>query len=139
MTPGALLLELRAAGAVLRVVGGRLEAKHIPPALAPLARAHAAELRGLLAPAAPPAVVDHQVEQLPDAAPAVALGYLELDGIRRLGPIRGPPLAAPSAAVDPARAAAWRQAYRRRLDAGLDPESAERLTCTTHGPRPEAA
>ena len=63
MTPGALLLELRAAGAVLRVVGGRLEAKHIPPALAPLARAHAAELRGLLAPPA-------HVEQLPAAPPA---------------------------------------------------------------------
>ena len=88
----------------------------------------------LLAPAAPPAVVDHQVEQLPDAA--LALGYLELDGIRRLGPIRGRPLAAPSAAVDPARAAAWRQVYQRRLDAGLDPESAARLTTTTHGPRP---
>lgn len=52
MTPGALLSELRAAGAVLRVVEGRLEAKRLPPALAPLARAHAAELRGLLA--APP-------------------------------------------------------------------------------------
>lgn len=48
MTPAALLSELRAAGAVLRVVGGRLEAKALPPTLAPLARAQAAELRGLL-------------------------------------------------------------------------------------------
>lgn len=134
MTPEALLGDVRAAGGELLLVGGRLAGKHIPPNLAALVKAHAAELRGLLAPAAPPAVVDHQVEQLPDAA--LALGYLELDGIRRLGPIRGPPLAAPSAAVDPARAAAWRQGYQRRLDAGLDPESAARLTTTTHGPRP---
>ena len=155
MTPGALLLELRAAGAVLRVVGGRLEAKHIPPALAPLARAHAAELRGLLAPAAPTAPVDHQVEQLPAAPPTPAsswalpprpagsgpLGYLdtvERDGLLVLGPIRGrATLASPSAAVDPGRAAAWFEAHDRRLAAGLDPESAERLTCTTHGPRPD--
>ena len=134
MTPEALLGDVRAAGGELLLVGGRLAGKHIPPNLAALVKAHAAELRGLLAPAAPPAVVDHQVEQLPDAA--LALGYLELDGIRRLGPIRGRPLAAPSAAVDPARAAAWRQVYQRRLDAGLDPESAARLTTTTHGPRP---
>ena len=134
MTPAALLGDVRAAGGELLLVGGRLAGKHIPPNLAALVKAHAAELRGLLAPAAPPAVVDHQVEQLPDAA--LALGYLELDGIRRLGPIRGRPLAAPSAAVDPARAAAWRQVYQRRLDAGLDPESAARLTTTTHGPRP---
>ena len=91
---------------------------------------------------APPAAVDHQVELRQDAGPGAALGHLdavELDGLLVLGPIRGRALAAPSAAVDPGRAAAWRQAYRRRLDAGLDPESAERLTCTTHGPRPEAA
>lgn len=48
MTPAALLAELRAAGAVLRVVGGQLQAKALPPDLAPLARAHAAELRALL-------------------------------------------------------------------------------------------
>lgn len=72
MTPGALLSELRAAGAVLRVVGGRLEAKHLPPALAPLARARAAELRVLLA---PPAPVDHQGEQLPAAPPAPASSW----------------------------------------------------------------
>lgn len=49
-----LLQELRAAGAALRVVDGRLEAKRLPPPLAALARAHAAELRTLLAPPAPP-------------------------------------------------------------------------------------
>lgn len=48
VTPAALLSELRAAGATLRVVGGRLEAKALPPALAPLARVWAAELRRLL-------------------------------------------------------------------------------------------
>ena len=93
---------------------------------------------------APPPPVDHQVERRQVAGPAgAALGHLdavELDGLLVLGPIRGrAALAAPSAAVDPVRAAAWRQAYRRRLDAGLDPESAARLTTTTHGPRPEAA
>lgn len=65
------------------------------------------------------------------------LDAIELDGWRRLGPIRGrAPLASPSAAVDPGRAAGWREAYARRLAAGLDPESAARLTCTTHGARP---
>ncbi len=135
MTPAALLGDVRAAGGELLVVGGRLAGKHIPPNLAPLVKAHAAELRALLASAAPPVPVDRQVE----GAPPDYLDRIELDGLRVLGPIRGRALAAPSAAVDPGRAAAWRQAYRRRLDAGLDPESAERLTCTTHGPRPEAA
>jgi hypothetical protein len=56
VTPAALLSELRAAGAALRVVGGRLEAKALPPALAPLARVWAAELRRLLEqPTEPPA------------------------------------------------------------------------------------
>lgn len=55
MTPAALLSELRAAGAALRVVGGRLEAKALPPALAPLARVWAAELRRLLEQPADPA------------------------------------------------------------------------------------
>lgn len=49
MTPATLLRELRAAGVVLRVRGGRLEAKHLPPHLAGLTKAHAAELRRLLA------------------------------------------------------------------------------------------
>jgi len=135
------LAALAAAGAALRVDGPRLVLvgpRTLPLVLRAEVRAHAAELRGLLASAAPPAPVDHQVEQLQDAGHA--LGYLnpvELDGIRRLGPIRGrAAMATPSAAVDSVRAAAWRQAHQRRLDAGLDPESAARLTTTTHGPRP---
>lgn len=69
MSAAALLVELRAAGAELRVVGGRLVAKHLPPALAPQARTHAAELRTLLAeppsvapPPPAPAPVDRAVE-----------------------------------------------------------------------------
>jgi hypothetical protein len=49
VTPATLLRELRAAGVVLRVRGGRLEAKHLPPHLSALTKAHAAELRRLLA------------------------------------------------------------------------------------------
>lgn len=58
--------------------------------------------------------------------------------VARLGPVRGvAPLAPPSPNVSPGAAAAWREAYQRRLAAGLDVETAERLTNTTHGPRPE--
>ena len=65
------------------------------------------------------------------------LAAIEADGIARLGPLRGAsPLPEPSPDVLPERAAAWREAYQRRLAAGLDPESAARLTITTHGPRP---
>lgn len=58
--------------------------------------------------------------------------------VARLGPVRGvAPLAPPSPDVSPGAAGAWRAAYQRRRDAGLDGETAERLTNTTHGPRPE--
>lgn len=253
VTPAGLLQELQAAGASLRVVDGRLEAKHLPPQLAALTKAHAAELRRLLTeppPLAPPSVdleeMEHQEEtpqgfvhsyrpppehralppfrwstpppttkrpappptgvtesteepaggvlapfreplagpvhgpqELPEhraarfgyridefgswleageasRAPRLArfavghepsaaaegdrcaqLGAIEADCIARLGPLRGAsPLPEPSPDVLPERADAWRAAYRRRLAAGLDPESAARLTITTHGPRP---
>jgi hypothetical protein len=65
------------------------------------------------------------------------LAAIEADGAARLGPLRGAaPLPEPSPDVLPERAATWREAYQRRLGAGLDPESAARLTITTHGPRP---
>lgn len=65
------------------------------------------------------------------------LDAIEADSIARLGPPRGTsPLPEPSPDVLPERADAWRAAYQRRLAAGLDPESAARLTITTHGPRP---
>ena len=65
------------------------------------------------------------------------LAAIEADGAARLGPLRGAaPLSEPSPDVLPERAATWREAYQRRLGAGLDPESAARLTITTHGPRP---
>ena len=73
VTPAALLSELRAAGATLRVVGGRLEAKALPPALAPLARVWAAELRRLLE-----QPVNNQGtpgRQPPDVDPAPPSGY----------------------------------------------------------------
>lgn len=58
--------------------------------------------------------------------------------VAQLGPVRGvAPLAPPSPDVSPGAAAAWREACQRRLAAGLDVETAERLTNTTHGPRPE--
>jgi len=153
------LAALAAAGAALRVDGPRLVLvgpRTLPPELRAEVRAHAAELRVLLAPAdqgyprgggiplepppaAPPAPSSSWTLP-PRAADAVPLGYLdtiERDGLLVLGPVRGrAPLAAPSAAVDPARAQAWREAFERRLAAGLDPESAARLTTTTHGPQP---
>jgi hypothetical protein len=65
------------------------------------------------------------------------LAAIEADGLAQLGPLRGAsPLPEPSPDVLPERAATWREAYQRRLGAGLDPESAARLTITTHGPRP---
>ena len=65
------------------------------------------------------------------------LAAIEADGLAVLGPLRGAsPLPEPSPDVLPERAATWREAYQRRLGAGLDPESAARLTITTHGPRP---
>ncbi len=65
------------------------------------------------------------------------LAAIEADGLARLGPLRGAaPLPEPSPDVLPERATTWREAYQRRLGAGLDPESAARLTITTHGPRP---
>lgn len=75
----------------------------------------------------------------PRLAPTVdprgdALSAIEADGLRALGGLPGAPV--PLAIVDPARAASWWGAYQRRVAAGLDPEDATRLTCTTHGPRP---
>lgn len=284
VTPAVLLQDLRAAGVALRVVGGRLEAKRLPPQLAALARAHAAELRRLLAeqpplealpepsnevakqevlqlsasenqgepgffqqigganareeethfsapfddleqleetppgfqhryrpppehrvlppfrwstlppttrrPATAPAgviestdepaagpvhgpaelpehraarfgyridefgswleageasraprlarfAVGHEPSEAEEEARRAQLDAIEADSIARLGPLRGTsPLPEPSPDVLPERADAWRAAYQRRLAAGLDPESAARLTITTHGPRP---
>lgn len=59
----------------------------------------------------------------------------ELECYRLLGPLRGKPLSPPGP-VAPERAASWWSAYSRRLAAGLDEESADRLTRTTHGQRP---
>lgn len=102
MTPAALLSELRAAGAALRVVGGRLEAKALPPALAPLARVWAAELRGLLEqPADPTQFARHEPpgpELPPDvdpndpAAPSPS-GYPS-------PPVQGPALESPAARLE---------------------------------------
>lgn len=77
----------------------------------------------------------------PRLAPTVdprgdALSAIEADGLRALGGLPCAPV--PLATVDPARAASWWGAYQRRVAAGLDPEDAARLTCTTHGPRPAA-
>lgn len=57
MNAAQLLAELRAAGAELRVVDGRLQAKRLPPHLRSQAQAQAVALRLLLAPpaCAPPA------------------------------------------------------------------------------------
>lgn len=272
VTLAVLLQELCAAGAALRVREGRLEAKHPPPHLSALTKAHTTELRRLLvgpvpavealalpepspahdpepesppplAPIEAPAVDLEDPEELPDDAPpgfqhryqpspehpalppfrwstlpparrpdralstapappaltrpeppagpvygppepperhAARFGYridasgswlepgeaslasflprfavgheplaaelgahraqlaaIEGDCIARLGPLRGAaPLPEPSPDVLPERADAWRAAYRRRLAAGIDPESAARLTITTHGPQP---
>jgi hypothetical protein len=153
VSAAALLAELRAGGAELAAEAGGLRvraAEALPPALLARVRALKPELLALLS---PPAPVDHQVEQLPAAPPtpasrpqlprppgAAPLDYLdtvERDGLLVLGPIRGrAPLASPSTVIDPGRAAAWREAHARRLAAGFDPESAARLTSTTHGPRP---
>lgn len=66
------------------------------------------------------------------------LSAIEAASVAQLGPVRGfPPLAPSSPDVSPGAAAAWREAYQRRLATGLDIETAERLTCATHGPRPE--
>ena len=123
----------------------------LAPAAPPV---HAVDHQGEQLPAAPPppasswappprSLENFQAREAPSLerpAGAAPLGYLdtvERDGLLALGPIRGRArLASPSAAVDPGRAAAWFEAHARRLAAGLDPESAERLTCTTHGPRP---
>jgi hypothetical protein len=52
------------------------------------------------------------------------LDAIEADGAARLGPLRGDaPLSEPSPDVLPERAATWREAYQRRLGAGLDPGS----------------
>lgn len=65
------------------------------------------------------------------------LSAIEAASVAQLGPVRGrAPLAPPSPDVSPEAARAWRAAYQRRRDAGLDVETAERLTNTTHGPRP---
>jgi hypothetical protein len=66
VTPAALLQELRAAGAALRVPEGCLEAKHLPPHFSALTKAHAVELRRLLA-GPVPAV---EALALPEPSPA---------------------------------------------------------------------
>ena len=64
------------------------------------------------------------------------LSAIEAATVAQLGPVRGcAPLAPPALNVSPEAAGAWRAAYRRRLAAGFDIETAERLTNTTHGPR----
>ena len=65
------------------------------------------------------------------------LSAIEAATVAQLEPVRGcAPLAPPSLNVSPEAAGAWRAAYRRRRATGLDGETAERLTNTTHGPRP---
>lgn len=81
--------------------------------------------------------VGHEPSEAEEEARRAQLSAIEADCIARLGPLRGTsPLPEPSPDVFPERADAWRAAYRRRLAAGLNPESAARLTITTHGPRP---
>lgn len=81
--------------------------------------------------------VGHEPSEAEEEARRAQLDAIKADSIARLGPLRGAsPLPEPSPDALPERADAWRAAYRRRLAAGLDPESAARLTITTHGPRP---
>lgn len=89
------------------------------------------------APRLPRFAVGREPSEAEEEARRAQLDAIEAGSIARLGPLRGTsPLPEPSPDVLPERADAWRAAYQRRLAAGLDPESAARLTITTHGPRP---
>jgi hypothetical protein len=90
-----------------------------------------------LAPFLPRFAVGHEPSAAELGAHHAQLAAIEGECIARLGPLRGAaPLSEPSPDVLPERADAWRAAYQRRLAAGVDPESAARLTITTHGPPP---
>jgi len=119
----------------------------LPPATrSPSPRPPTSPPGAIEAPREPPAGPVHGPRELPERrassesereAHRAQLAAIEADGLARLGPLRGAaPLPEPSPDVLPERAATWREAYQRRLGAGLDPESAARLTITTHGPRP---
>lgn len=91
VTPAGLLQELQAAGASLRVVDGRLEAKHLPPQLAALTKAHAAELRRLLTeppPLAPPSVDLEEMEHQEETPQGFVHSYRPPPEHRALPPFR---------------------------------------------------
>ncbi len=91
VTPAGLLRELQAAGVALRVVDGRLEAKHLPPHLSALTRAHAAELRRLLAeprPLAPPPFDQEEQEHWEEPAEGFQHQYRLPPEHRALPPFR---------------------------------------------------